>query len=104
MADISEGGFELSLRTFHPGDSLHGAAPVAPPERSGANRRRPNELRVRFLLKSKKSRRSAELYWPNDGNFSESTAWGDDVVLVLATLLPLHLPIFFHLAWHCYIF
>ena len=58
---------------------------MAPSERAGANSRRPIELRVRFLLKSKKSRRSAELYWPNDGNFSESTAWGDDVVLVLAT-------------------
>ena len=53
---------------------------MAPPERSGANRRRPNELRVRFLLKSKKSRRSAELYWPNDGNFSESI-FLDDVFL-----------------------
>ena len=91
MAEISEGGFEKASN-LNPGDSRHGAAPVAPPERSGANRRRPNELRVRFLVKSKKSRRSAELYWPNDGNFSESI-FTDDVVLPPACSS-------YHLSWH----
>ena len=50
MAVISEGGFEQLVPWF----SRRVAATAAPPERSGANRRRLNELGVRFLVKSKK--------------------------------------------------
>ena len=57
---------------FGPRNTAPSAALAAPPERSLASRRRPNELCVLRLVILGKSRTSRGQYWPNDGRFSVS--------------------------------